>query len=156
MDFLEEINNQWQAMSDARIKIANTMVKWAEHLGIDGVGMESTEEYDDNNYYTQWRIAKLFDEDYTIERYYVDDEISVAFEAIREALPANSYKFITDGDKKITASAVEKLKEKYEEDWVDLGLKFLERGIDLNEAINFLTELCDLDENTIPDQWQIK
>jgi hypothetical protein len=158
-DYHKRLGDAWSKYSDIKTEIKKALSEWAEHLGIDEISLTNEQQYDDNNYYNQYTIEKVMGVGCYLQYHHMDDEFAHSVEAFKEAVPPNSFKFITDKDWSLnyllSPYCISELKEEHDETHIDILAELARRGIDIDEGVAFLSQLADVGEDTCPHEWEL-
>lgn len=160
-----KLNIALEGLNKAQGDVCAAVIERAKELGLTDLRVGSKSEYDDNNYYTQYFLDRVFNcKDMELDSYAIDEGVPIVVEFLETLVPRNSTDFLANGLK--LADVLESKKDEIEEfsgsfDYssttVDMVIELIKNGIPLdkvNECGEFLSTLVNLDQSCIPNGMQ--
>jgi hypothetical protein len=162
---MNKLEEALKKLSDTQNEVCAQVIERAKELGLTEVQVGSKSEYDDNNYYTQHYLERVFDcKNMELGSYDIDEGTKEAIEFIKELTPRNATDFIAGKVKlseiiKSNEEKIEEFKESFEYslDVVDIIIELIKNDIPLDrvdECMDFLSALINLEPSCVPSGMQ--
>jgi hypothetical protein len=150
-----------EGLNKAQGEVCAAVTERATELGLTDIMVGSKSEYDDNNYYTQYFLERVFDcKDMELSSYDIDEGIHLVVEFLGTLAPRNSTDFLANGLKlaDVLESKQDDIEEftesfEYSHDVVEMVVEMIKKGVPLDkidECGEFLSDLVNLDQSCIP------
>jgi hypothetical protein len=158
------ISESYDKINEANKSLSKAFLELSKELKLEDIKVTRTSEYDDNNYFTVNKLHSVFDlKDMELDGYDIREGFPSVVEFLKTLQPPNSIDFMEV--ERTLSDYIQSKEDEIEEftgsfDYshtvIEVAVACIKSGIpleNLNDVGEFLADILDAPEASIPDAW---
>lgn len=162
----QEIQDCYSVINKAHDSLCGKFIEMAKILNLRDIKIGTSSEYDDNNYFTETHLSRIFDLEMELKSYDLDEGFSEVIKFLEELEVPHTlnYMEVVISKEDYFASNPDSVQEfkddfscNYSEDIIELIQECFKNGIkvdDLQKVSSFLIDVVQAPAAAIPASWE--